>query len=115
MITIFFGILLFIIGIQLPDIITETMELVSVMIGPTSMIVTGMLIGNMSLKQGFTYKKIYLITFLKMIVCPITILLLLKYGGMANILHNGKMILLISFPPSASLKSMEKMQNMQVL
>lgn len=106
MITIFFGILLFITGIQLPDIITETMESVSVMIGPTSMVVTGMLIGNMSLKQGFAYKKIYLITFLKMIVCPIIILVLLKYGGMANILPNGKMILLISLlatiTPSAS-------------
>ncbi|APQ95506.1 transporter, AEC family domain protein [Clostridium botulinum] len=64
MITIFFGILLFVTGIQLPDIITETMESVSVMIGPTSMVVTGMLIGNMSLKREFVYKKIYLITFL---------------------------------------------------
>lgn len=106
MITIFFGILLFVIRIQLPDIITETMESVSVMIGPTSMVVTGMLIGNISFKQVFAYKRIYLITFLKMIVCPIIILLLLKYGGMANILPDGKMILLISLlatiTPSAS-------------
>ncbi|HCL4518807.1 TPA: AEC family transporter [Clostridium botulinum] len=106
MITIFFGILLFITRIQLPDIITETMESVSVMIGPTSMVVTGMLIGNIGLKQGFAHKKIYLITFLKMIVCPIIILVLLKYGGMANILPNGRMILLISLlatiTPSAS-------------
>lgn len=106
MITIFFGILLFITGIQLPNIITETMESVSIMIGPTSMIVTGMLIGNMNLKQGFAYKKIYIITFLKMILCPTIILVLLKYGGMANILPNGKMILLISLlatiTPSAS-------------
>ncbi|NFA90856.1 AEC family transporter [Clostridium botulinum] len=106
MITIFFGILLFITRIQLPDIITETMESVSVMIGPTSMVVTGMLIGNIGLKQGFAHKKIYLITFLKMTVCPIIILVLLKYGGMANILPNGRMILLISLlatiTPSAS-------------
>lgn len=106
MITIFLGILLFVTRIQLPDIITETMESVSVMIGPTSMVVTGMLIGNMRFKQVFAYKRIYLITFLKMIVCPIIILLLLKYGGMVNILPNGKMILLISLlatiTPSAS-------------
>ncbi|MCT4621128.1 MAG: AEC family transporter [Marinisporobacter sp.] len=106
MITIFLGILLFVTRIQLPDIITETMESVSVMIGPTSMVVTGMLIGNMRFKQVFAYKRIYLITFLKMIVCPIIILLLLKYGGMVNILPDGKMILLISLlatiTPSAS-------------
>lgn len=106
MIAIFFGVLLFVTRIQLPNIINETMESVSVMVGPISMIVTGMLIGNMSLKQIFNYKRIYIVTFLKMIVCPAIIMLLLKYGGMADLLSNGKMILLISLlatiTPSAS-------------
>lgn len=106
MISIFFGILLFITRVQLPGILTETMESVSVMVGPASMIVTGMLIGNMNFKQIFAYKRIYLVTFLKMIVCPTVVLLLLKYSGMANVLSNGKTILLISLlatiTPSAS-------------
>ncbi|MBW6410877.1 AEC family transporter [Clostridium weizhouense] len=106
MITIFFGILLFITRLQLPDIITKTMESVSVMIGPICMIVVGMLIGNMSFKQIFAYNRIYIVTFLKMIVCPVIILLILKYSQMANLLSNGKMILLISLlatiTPSAS-------------
>lgn len=106
MITILFGILLFVTRIQLPSIITGTMESISVMIGPISMIATGMLIGNMGLKQIFDYKRIYIVTFLKMMVCPVVILLLLKYGGMANLLSNGKMILLVSLlatiTPSAS-------------
>lgn len=96
MITIFFGILLFVTRIQLPDIITKTMESVSVMIGPICMVVVGMLIGNMSFKQILAYRRIYIVTFLKMIVCPVIILILLKYGGMVNLLSNGKMILLIS-------------------
>lgn len=106
MITIFLGILLFVTRIQLPNIIKGTMESISVMIGPISMIVTGMLIGNMKFKQIFAFKRIYIVTFLKMIVCPVMILLLLKYGGMVNLLSNGKMILLISLlatiTPSAS-------------
>lgn len=106
MISIFFGILFFVTRIQLPDIIVETMESVSAMIGPISMVVAGMLIGNMNLRQVFAYKRIYLITFLKMIVCPVIILFLLRYGGMMNILPDGKMILLISLlatiTPSAS-------------
>ncbi|GAA0075887.1 AEC family transporter [Clostridium sp. CTA-5] len=106
MITIFFGILLFITRLQLPDIITKTMESVSVMIGPICMIVVGMLIGNMNFKQIFAYNRIYIVTFLKMIVCPVIILLILKYSQMANLLSNGKMILLISLlatiTPSAS-------------
>lgn len=106
MISIFFGILLFVMRIQLPDMITETMQSISVMVGPISMIVTGMLIGNMSFKKVFQYKRIYIIAFLKMILCPSIILILLKYGGMANTLSDGKLILLISLlatiAPSAS-------------
>lgn len=106
MITIFVGILFFVTRFQLPDIIKKTLESVSAMIGPISMVVAGMLIANMSFKQIFAYKRIYIVTFLKMIVCPVIILLLLKYGGMANLLSDGKMILLISLlatiTPSAS-------------
>lgn len=106
MISILFGILLFITRIQLPEIITKTIESVSIMIGPICMVVMGMLIGNMSLKQIFLYKRIYMVTFIKMIVCPIIILLLLKYSKMGNLTSNGNMILLISLlatiTPSAS-------------
>ena len=105
-IAIFFGILLFVTRLQMPDIITQTLGSVSVMIGPICMIVVGMLIGNMSFKSIFAYKRIYIITFLKMIVCPIIILLVLKYSGMTNLSSDGKMILLISLlatiSPSAS-------------
>ncbi|WP_238916387.1 AEC family transporter [Clostridium sp. YIM B02555] len=96
MITILVGIVLFVTGIQLPEIISKTMESVSVMIGPISMIMIGMLIGNMKFKQIFAYKRIYIVTFLKMILCPFIILLLLKYSGMPNLLTDGKVILLIS-------------------
>ncbi|AQR94893.1 AEC family transporter [Clostridium saccharoperbutylacetonicum] len=96
MITILVGIVLFVTGIQLPEIISKTMESVSVMIGPISMIMIGMLIGNMKFKQIFAYKRIYIVTFLKMILCPFIILLLLKYSGMPNLLTDGKIILLIS-------------------
>lgn len=96
MISIFIGILFFIIRLQLPDIITNAMGSVSVIIGPICMIVVGMLIGSMSLKQILSYRRVYIITFLKMIVCPLIILFLLKYSGMANLIPNGKMVLLIS-------------------
>lgn len=106
MISIFIGILLFISRFQLPSIIIKPMESVSSMIGPLAMIVMGMLIGNMSFKQIFAYKRIYIVAFIKMIVCPLIILILLKYSGMANLSSNGKTILLISLiatiTPSAS-------------
>lgn len=106
MISILFGILIFAAKIQLPNIIMETMKSVSVTIGPISMVIVGMLIGNISLKQVFAYKRIYMVTFLKMIVCPAMVVLLLKFSGMATLLPDGNMILLISLlatiTPSAS-------------
>ena len=59
MISIFIGILLFFTKIHLPEIINDSISSVGNMIGPASMIVTGMLFAGMDLKQIFTNKKVY--------------------------------------------------------
>ena len=51
MISIFIGILLFFTKIHLPEIINDSISSVGNMIGPASMIVTGMLFAGMDLKQ----------------------------------------------------------------
>ena len=56
MISIFIGILLFFTKIHLPEIINDSISSVGNMIGPASMIVTGMLFAGMDLKQIFTNK-----------------------------------------------------------
>lgn len=94
--SIFVGIFLFAARIQLPGIVSGAMSSVSSMIGPLCMIVTGMLIGNMDFKKVVSYKKIYLITFLKMIVCPLILLVILKYSGMDRLVEQGRTVLLIS-------------------
>ena len=60
MISIFIGILLFFTKIHLPEIINDSISSVGNMIGPASMIVTGMLFAGMDLKQIFTNKKVVL-------------------------------------------------------
>jgi predicted permease len=105
-IAIIIGILLFFARIQLPDIITGTIESVGNMVGPICMIITGILIGGMNFRKVFTYKRVYMITIFKMIIFPFIILIILKYSGMINLVSGGKMILLISLlatiTPSAS-------------
>ena len=64
MISIFIGILLFFTKIHLPEIINDSISSVGNMIGPASMIVTGMLFAGMDLKQIFTNKKVYFIAIL---------------------------------------------------
>ena len=57
MISIFIGVVLFFAKIHLPEIINNTLGSVGSMIGPASMIVTGMLFAGMNLKQIFADKK----------------------------------------------------------
>jgi len=111
MIAIFVGVILFFTGLKLPQIINETFTSVGDMIGPICMIVAGMLIGDMNLKKILSYKRIYLITFLRMIAYPLIILAVLKFSGASTLITNGKTILLISFlatvtPSSATVTQM---------
>lgn len=63
MLSIFIGVILFFTKIRLPEIIGNTLASVGTMIGPASMIVTGMLFAGMNLKQIFANKRVYFITF----------------------------------------------------
>ena len=106
MISVFIGIILFFTKIRLPGILNQTLSSVGSMIGPASMIVTGMLIAEMSLKEIFKNGRVYFISFLRLIVVPVISLILLKISGLVNGHPDGKKLLLIVFlaviTPSAS-------------
>ena len=65
MISIAIGIVLFLTRIHLPEDINSTLSAVGGMIGPASMIVTGMLFAGMDFKQIFASKRVYFVTFLR--------------------------------------------------
>ena len=106
MVAVFAGVFLFFTKIRLPQILNQTFGSVGSMIGPASMMVTGMLIAEMSLKDIFTNGRVYFITFLRLIAVPAVALLLLKVSGLVNGSPDGKKLLLILFlaviTPSAS-------------
>lgn len=106
MLSIFIGVILFFTGIRLPEIIGNTLASVGTMIGPASMIVTGMLFAGMNLKQIFANKRVYFITFLRLIVVPLIALVLIKLSNLASFSADGNKIMLIVFlaiiTPSAS-------------
>ena len=97
MIAIFLGILSMVSGIRLPAMLNETLGSIGTMIGPFGMLITGMIVAGMDLKQIFTSKKVYVITFYRMILCPAIILLLLKLSNAGSLVDNGMEILLITF------------------
>ena len=106
MISIFIGVILFFTKIRLPEIIGNTLASVGTMIGPASMIVTGMLFAGMNLKQIFANKRVYFITFLRLIAVPLIALVLVKLSNLASFSADGNKIMLIVFlaiiTPSAS-------------
>ena len=106
MISIFIGVILFFTKIRLPEIIGNTLASVGTMIGPASMIVTGMLFAGMTLKQIFANKRVYFITFLRLIAVPLIALMLIKLSNLASFSADGNKIMLIVFlaiiTPSAS-------------
>lgn len=106
MISIAVGVVLFFTRIRLPEVIDNTIGAVGNMIGPASMIVTGMLFAGMNLKQIFANKRVYFVSFLRMLVVPLIALILIKGSRLANLSADAPKIMLIVFlaviTPSAS-------------
>ena len=97
MISIFIGVFLFIARLQLPTIINETLNTVGSLFGPLSMIVTGMLVAGMQIRTILQNKRIYLITFLRLLLMPVIALLILKISGMAGWHEDAEKILMVIY------------------
>lgn len=114
MIAVFIGMLLFAFQLKLPAVAAETIGTMGSMIGPVCMLVAGMLIAGMNIKRFFSFKRIYLITFLRMFLFPLIVLALFKLSGIAALAANGNIILLISLlasiaPTAATVTQMAQM------
>ena len=106
MISIAIGIVLFLTRIHLPAIINNTLSAVGSMIGPASMIVTGMLFAGMDFKQIFANKRVYFVSFFRLIIVPVIALFLIKCSQLSTFSSNGNKLMMIVFlaiiTPSAS-------------
>lgn len=106
MIAIIAGVLMFLLHLQLPALVQDSVDSISGMVGPMAMLILGMLIADMDLKKFLNYHRLWWITLLRLVGIPLVGVLLLKYSGLAAFVPEGKTILLISLlaicTPSAS-------------
>lgn len=106
MIAIFIGIALLLTGLRFPSIVADTIESIGGMVGPTAMLITGMIIGSRSAKALLRNGRLWLTTAFRLIVIPLLVLAFLKFSGIARIIPNGGEVLLVTFlaviTPSAS-------------
>ena len=100
--SIFIGVFMFAFQIKLPHIIDNTLATVGSMIGPVAMLVAGMLIASLPLKEIVLSKRIYLVAFLRLILIPLILLVLVKVSGIARLGGHSDTVVLISFLATVS-------------
>ena len=110
-ISIFIGILLFAFDMKLPALAAETMNSISAMVGPLGMLILGMLMADLNLKEVLKNKRIYLISAIRLLICPLLVLLLIKVSGVYNLRADAATILFIPFlascaPPAVNITQM---------
>ena len=93
-ISILAGALLFFTGIRLPKVPAETIDMMADMIGPMGMLLAGMAISETPLKDVFARIRNYIPVILRLLVCPLVILLVIRISGAAKWIPDGKNILL---------------------
>jgi len=112
-IAIVIGIVMMLCRVRLPIVVKDIVSPLGSMIGPVAMLIAGMLAAKVNYGQMLKNKKIYLVLFMRMIFCPLVILLLLvlcKDIPVANI----DKILLISFLASIAPVASTVMQFAQI-
>ncbi len=68
----------------LPEFVTSTLSNLSACMGPMAMILTGFVIGGYEMRQLLTNKRVYLATFLRLLVLPVIIVGVLWMLGADN-------------------------------
>lgn len=111
------GLILFIFDIKLPVVLNRSLEHVGYMIGPMGMLITGMLLAGISFKDIFSNKRAYLITFFRMIVLPVSFVLILVFFNIASLHESGVQILVItllavSAPPASTIVQFAQIYNL---
>lgn len=96
MIFVAIGILLFFTRIQLPALVQDTVDSIGSMIGPVAMLITGMLLGGMNFGKILSYKRVWLVAFLRLFLIPLITIPILKFTGLAQLVPNGETVLLVS-------------------
>ena len=115
-VSIIIGAALFLLHIELPDIIKGTLDMAGEMIGPLGMMLAGMVIADTPVLKLFTTKRNYLATFIRLIVYPLIVLAVFKLSGAAALVPDGKPVLMTVYlaaitPACAMITTMAQLYN----
>ena len=99
-IAVYIGIVLFIFKIDIPEVITSTMDLVGAVTTPLSMIIVGVILSHISFKKYMSDWTVYYSSLLKLIITPLALFMIFKILKIHSVLSN-TMVLLTAMPTAA--------------
>lgn len=91
------AILILVLKIPLPGFIEDTLGYMSSATVPLSMMCIGVALGGVALKDAFCHPKLYLISLMRLVVCPVLTWLILK-GIVADPVMLGTIVILAATP-----------------
>lgn len=107
-ISIYIALTLYFIQIKFPPLILNSIEVFSKMTTPLCMIILGMRLASMNIKDTFTNKFSYLVSFVKLLIFPIFVYLVV-FKIIPNEVFKTSLIVLSSTPVAAIVLSMAEM------
>ena len=99
-IAVYIGIVLFIFKIDIPEVITSTMDLVGAVTTPLSMIIVGVILSHISFKKYMSDWTVYYSSLLKLIITALALFMIFKILKIHSVLSN-TMVLLTAMPTAA--------------
>ncbi|MGI5921759.1 MAG: AEC family transporter [Syntrophomonadaceae bacterium] len=102
MIATILGMILFLTNTSLPSVAGNAISVIGSMVGPISMIITGIIIANMDLKRVFNNVRAYTVSAARLLIYPLIIVLLCCCSGMLSWHPQAEKILLIVILASAA-------------
>lgn len=108
------GFCLMIFGLRLPPFVKDISSSLSAMVGVVGMLIAGMLAAKIDFKQVVKNKRLYLVLVMRMIVCPVIMLVLLKTALLLVDIKDADKVLLIVYLASITPSAATLMQFAQI-
>ena len=91
------GLVMLIFKFQFTGIAAGVISSLADMVGPVSMIIVGMVIGGMKLGELFANNRIWGVIAMRLIICPLVIMIIMRSLPIESWLTGGKTVMLVSF------------------
>ncbi len=113
-ITVVLGVLMMAFGVRLPKYVSEITAPLADMVGIVGMLIVGVVAANINYKSILREGRLYVITFMRMIIAPLAVFIVYKITYPFIPIENIRMLLLISFLSCATPIAATIMQLSQV-